>query len=324
MHRLGGHEAPPAVMSIYLGEALTQILEDIEEGLPENFSIKSEVDLGLNRLPHIVTESTDRNRTAPIAFTGNKMEFRAPGSSQSIAGPVTTLFALWAWGIEKMITLMEEAMEQEGVELQEAALKAIRYAALESKNVRFEGNCYAPEWADEAAARELPIARTTPEALKLYLEPENRALLRDLNIMTEREIFAYHETRLSQYVNGVDIERGVLVSMIREGVLPALSRQIDLEATSLGALPEKFKKGPLGKLLGEFGEIKEALLKTVMELESVQKGLEDLTLEEQEKRLTQKALPAMEQARELAEKAERLMAKDLWPYPRYRDMVNFS
>ncbi len=322
MHRLGGNEAPPAVMSVYLGELLTRILEDIEEGLPEQFSTKSEVDLGLNRLPCILAENTDRNRTAPIAFTGDKLEFRAPGASQSIAGPLTAIFAAWSWGIEQMTLLMEEDMRS--MDLQEAALKAIRHATLESKKVRFEGNCYSTEWMEEATRRGLPCAQSTPEGLKLYLDPENRALLNDLQIMTEREVFAYYEIRLEQYVNTLDIEIGVLIGMAREGVLPALSRQISMEGKSLEYLPESFREGPWGEMLLEFGELKQRLLKTLLLLESLQNSLAGLPLEEQANRLTHEALPLMEKVRKLSERVEFLMAGDLWPYPRYRDMVAFS
>jgi glutamine synthetase len=322
MHRLGGNEAPPAIMSVYLGELLTRILEDIEEGLPEQFSTKSEVDLGLNRLPCILAENTDRNRTAPIAFTGDKFEFRAPGASQSIAGPLMAIFAAWSWGIEQMTLLIEEDLQS--MELPEAALKAIRHATLESKKVRFEGNCYSREWMEEAVRRGLPNAVSTPEGLKLYLDPENRALLRDMNIMTEREIFAYYEIRLEQYVNTLDIEIGVLIGMAREGVLPALSKQIAMEGASLGYLPESFREGPWGEMLLEFGELKQKLLKTVLLLESLQNSLADLPLEEQANRLTHEALPLMEKVRKLSERVEFLMAGDLWPYPRYREMVAFS
>ena len=322
MHRLGGHEAPPAVMSVYLGELLTRILEDIEEGLPEQFSTKSEVDLGLNRLPCILAENSDRNRTAPIAFTGDKFEFRAPGASQSTAGPLTAIFAIWSWGIEQMTLLLEENLQN--MELPEAALKTIRYATLESKKVRFEGNCYSKEWAEEAIRRGLPLAQSTPEGLKLYLDPENRALLRDLNIMTEREIFAYHEIRLEQYANTLDIEIGVLIGMAREGVLPAISKQISLEGKSLEYLPESFREGPWGEMLLEFGELKQKLLEAVLLLESLQKSLGDLPLEERANRLTHEALPLMEKVRKLSERVEFLMADELWPYPRYREMVAFS
>ncbi len=322
MHRLGGNEAPPALMSVYLGELLTRILEDIEEGLPEQFSTKSEVDLGLNRLPCILAENTDRNRTAPIAFTGDKFEFRAPGASQSIAGPLTAIFAAWSWGIEQLTQHIEEDLQN--MELPEAALKAIRHATLESKRVRFEGNCYSKEWMEEATRRGLPIAQSTPEGLKLYLDPENRAILRDLNIMTEREVFAYHEIRLEQYANTLDIEIGVLIGMAREGVLPALSRQISLEGKSLEYLPKSFREGPWGEMLLEFGELKQKLLETVLLLESLQKSLGDLPLEERANRLTHEALPLMEKVRKLSERVEFLMADDLWPYPRYREMVAFS
>lgn len=185
MHRLGGNEAPPAIMSVYLGDTLSAILERIEQGLPESFPGKSLIDLGLTRLPEVSVDNTDRNRTAPLAFTGNKFEFRAPGASQSIAGPLTMILSIWAWGLDQICSMIESRLG--GGDVVDAALEAIRYAAQESKNVRFEGNAYSQEWHDEAKRRGLTIANSTPEALALYLVPEHRQLLSDLHVMTDRE-----------------------------------------------------------------------------------------------------------------------------------------
>ncbi|MDT8284453.1 MAG: glutamine synthetase III, partial [Thermovirgaceae bacterium] len=208
MRRLGGNEAPPSIMSVFLGDVLTRILDRVEEGLPDDLSSKAFIDLGLNRLPDVLKDNTDRNRTAPIAFTGNKFEFRAPGSSQSPAGPMTMILSLWAWGLEQMANMIDARIGE--TDVADAALDAIRFAALESRNIRFEGNCYSSEWHEEARRRNLPIAVTTDEALALYLVPEHRALLSGLGIYSEREIVGYYETRLEQYIKTIEIEMNVM------------------------------------------------------------------------------------------------------------------
>ncbi|MBC7077631.1 MAG: glutamine synthetase III, partial [Synergistales bacterium] len=224
MHRLGGNEAPPAIMSVYLGSALTDVLNRLEEGFPDEIPTKGLMDLGLNKLPSIKKENSDRNRTAPLAFTGNKFEFRATGASQSIAGPLTMLLTIWAWGIEEVTNRIESRLGN--TDIADATLDVLRDVAKESMAIRFEGNCYDPEWHEEARRRGLPIANTTPEALSYYLIPENRELLSALSVMTNREITAYYETRLEQYVKTVDVEMAVMDDMIRHGILPSVSRQI--------------------------------------------------------------------------------------------------
>jgi len=323
LYRLGGHEAPPAIISAFLGNVLTQLLEDIEEGVPGDIAPRSDLDLGLFRLPALRTENTDRNRTAPLAFTGNKFEFRAPGSSQSMSGPLTVLFAAWARGIERVTAALQEGLDR-GVELNEAALEAVRTAAQESRCIRFEGNCYTPEWTEEARRRGLPVAQSTPEALALYTAPEHRELLCSLGIMTDREIFAYHDIRLHQFVTTADIEMDILGAMVREGVLPALSRQIALEGKSLAALPESFSGGPCGNVLMRLGKLKETILDRLDALETLREALEQDNPAEQAFRITEEALPLMEELRSWCDEAERSVAADLWPYPRYRELLHLA
>ena len=323
VHRLGGHEAPPAIMSVFLGNALTRLLDDIEEGIPSTIAPRGDLDLGLFRLPALRTENTDRNRTAPVAFTGNKFEFRAPGASQSMSGPMTVLFALWARGMEVVMASMQQSLDQ-GKDINEAALDAVRDVSRESRAVRFEGNCYAPEWAEEARRRGLPVAHSTPEALALYTTPENRELLCSLGIMTDREIFAYHDIRLHQFVTTADIEMDLLASMTREGVLPALSRQIALEGQSLGALPAAFAGGACGAALERLGRIKEVLLEKLDALETLREELENDQPEEQAYRITDEAFPLMGEIRSWCDEAERVVAADLWPYPRYLELLHLA
>jgi len=324
MHRLGGNEAPPPIMSVHLGNVLTQILERIGEGLPEELPSKGMLDLGLNRLPSIQPEYTDRNRTAPIAYTGNKFEFRAPGASQSTAGPLTMILALWTWGMDRMAERIEARLAE--TDVADAALDAIKTAVNESSNIRYEGNCYSEEWKEEAIKRGLPVAETTSEALGLYLVPEHRELLDRLGIFTDREITAYYETRLEQYIKTLEIDMTVMESMVREGVLPALSKQIRLESEAFSSVPEdigtdttKWKEH-----IRNLVELKTDILVAVEHLSSTRDGVHDRSLTEQSDNLTARSLPAMEELRRLCQEAETVISSEFWPFPRYQELLNIS
>lgn len=322
MYRLGGNEAPPAIMSVYLGEVLSQILDRIEEGLPESIPSKGSLDLGLTRLPDIKADNTDRNRTAPIAFTGNKFEFRATGAPQAIAGPTTMLMAAWAWGLEQMTAMIENRLG-DGIDVADAALEAIRYAAIESRNVRFDGNCYSEEWAREASLRGLPLAYTTPEALAYYLVPENRQLLKDLKIMSDREVTAFYEIQIERYVKSREIEIGVLESMVREGILPAITRQLDLDARAYKALPESLSQEMplLREGLSRLARAREKLVAACDRAQVLRSRVSSAPLEESAEIVTSEGLALMEEIRGLCDSAETQIDKDFWPYPRYRELL---
>ena len=167
MHRLGGNEAPPAIMSVYLGSALTDVLNRLEEGFPDEIPTKGLMDLGLNKLPSIKKENSDRNRTAPLAFTGNKFEFRATGAtSQSPA--LTMLLTIWAWGIEEVTNRIESRLGN--TDIADATLMSCEMWQ-KSMAIRFEGNCYDPEWHEEARRRGFPSPTSTPETAFLLPDP---------------------------------------------------------------------------------------------------------------------------------------------------------
>jgi glutamine synthetase len=322
MRRLGGNEAPPAIMSVFLGDVLTQIFDKVEEGLPENLPSKAFINLGLNRLPDILKDNTDRNRTAPIAFTGNKFEFRAPGSSQSPAGPMTVMLSLWTWGLEQMAQMVESRAGE--TDVADAALDAIRNATLQSSNVRFEGNCYSQEWQEEAARRGLPVAHSTGDALALFLVPENRELLSGLGVLSDREIDGYYETRLEQYIKTMEIEMNVMENMVRTGVLPAITKQIFSEASALEKVPAHLRgNAPClwDEHIGELFRLKEGLLEGIIRLTSLRDSLGTSDLEKKSEILTEKGIPVLEGLRGMCDSAEELVAKELWPYPRYSELL---
>ena len=324
MHRLGGNEAPPAIMSAYLGSAITGILEAVEKGLPNDLPAQALIDLGMNKLPSIMADNSDRNRTAPLAFTGNKFEFRAPGAPQSIAGPLTMLLAAWAWGIDRVADMIEA--NGSDVDVLEAALDAIKYAAAESRAIRFEGNAYSAEWQQEAKKRGLKIANSTQEALALYLVPEHRELLASLGIMSEREVVAYYEVRLEQYIKTVSIEMGIMRAMLWEGILPAISRQILLEQGALSSLPEEMIKESVlwKKSVANLVSIKNGLIAASEKLDAMLAKIHELEIDEQSRMISEEALPLYVHIRSLSDRAETLIAKDIWPYPTYTRLLNIS
>lgn len=324
MHRLGGNEAPPAIMSAYLGSAITGILEAVENGLPDDLPAQALIDLGMNKLPSIMADNSDRNRTSPLAFTGNKFEFRAPGAPQSIAGPMTMLLAAWAWGMDRVADMIEA--KGSDVDVLEAALDAIKFAAAESRPIRFEGNAYSAEWQQEAKKRGLKIANSTQEALALYLVPEHRELLASLGIMTERELIAYYEVRLEQFIKTVSIEMGIMRAMLWEGILPAISRQILLEQGALSSLPEETVKESVfwKKSIADLASIKNGLIAASEKLDAMLAKIHEIEIDEQSRLITEEAIPLYVHIRSLSDRAETLVAKDIWPYPTYTRLLNIS
>ncbi len=322
MRRLGGNEAPPAIMSVFLGDVLSQIFDRVEGGLPENLPSKAFINLGLSRLPDILKDNTDRNRTAPIAFTGNKFEFRAPGSSQSPAGPMTMILSLWTWGLEQMAQMIESRVGE--TDVADAALDAIRNAALQSSNIRFEGNCYSLEWHGEAARRGLPVAHSTGEALALFLVPEHRELLSELGVLSDREIRGYYETRLEQFIKTMEIEMNVMENMVRTGVLPAITKQIFSEASALEKVPDSLKgDNPClwEEHIGDLFRLKEGLIEGINRMTSLRDSLGAADMEKKSEILSEKGIPVLEGIRGMCDAVEELVSREFWPYPRYSELL---
>ncbi|MCX7828787.1 MAG: glutamine synthetase III [Thermanaerothrix sp.] len=328
VHRLGGSEAPPVIMSIYLGEVITRVLDRIDEEL-EALEGKRPMDLGLNRLPSIRADNTDRNRTAPIAFTGNKLEFRSPGSSQSIAGPLTMLASAWAMGLEWIGDRMESRIAS-GMEPRDAALEAVREAVRRSRGVMFEGNCYSPEWEQEARRRGLAVARRPSEALERLVAPENAALLSRLGVMRERECRILFETRLEQHAKWTEIEMGVMRNMVLEGILPALGKAVRDEGAALQAAKAFGLWDPAGSgswLLKGLWEARLRVSEGLKELEGALSKLKETASKEdplEACRAAEGCVEAMERLRRAADLGEELCPGEAWIYPTYRQLLSLG
>ncbi len=205
-HRLGANEAPPAIISVFLGDLLNRILNEIEKGAASEASPEAALlRLGVSKLPEVMKDNTDRNRTSPFAFTGNKFEFRAVGASASTAFPVTLLNAAVADGFEYVTTEIEKRVKA-GKKVDAAALEVIKELARDTKAIRFEGNGYSDEWVKDAEKRGLPNLRKTPEALHAMVGAEAKSMLTRLGVFSDAELQSRFHVRIERYIKNLLIE----------------------------------------------------------------------------------------------------------------------
>ncbi|MCE1227983.1 MAG: glutamine synthetase III [Firmicutes bacterium] len=322
-HRLGANEAPPAIMSAFLGGQLNHVLEAIECGNAADASEKRLLDFGLARLPQVVKDATDRNRTSPFAFTGNKFEFRAVGSSQPIAFPLTLINAAAAEAIQELTQELEAELAQ-GKELNLAALTVIRKTVIDTKVIRFEGNGYADAWREEAERRGLPHARDTVAALGSFEQSDSRDLVVNLGILTAEEWEARIHIRHEQYQKTLAIEAQVLREMAETMAIPALLEDLRLRAEALKALAavgielSPALRGALAAQAQLVGQAQEQLvaLKAAMVFAESVTDLHDRT-----RAFGTAVKQTQEVLRDLLDQAEKDCAAKLWPMPVYRELL---
>ncbi|WP_347712574.1 glutamine synthetase III [uncultured Fretibacterium sp.] len=324
LFRLGGHEAPPSITSVYLGSALTELLSRLDQAdvsLPD----RGPMDLGLAKLPSIIPYDSDRNRTAPVAFTGDKFEFRAPGASQSIALPVTMFASLWAWGVQQMTDMIEERSSG-GKDPMDVALDAVKEAVRRGGDVLFEGDAYSREWHEEARKRGLIQAGDMPGKIDLLLLPENKKMLEELGVFHEHELEALHDIRMEAFVRSLEIEVAILYDMLWEGILPALSKQLILEKNSLSALDGmEFPEGePWREYILGLGRTRAALIEDTHRLNELRGRMAELPVRERADFLVGTAIPLMDSIRKRCDAAEVNIAADIWPYPISRNLLSLS
>ena len=322
-HRLGANEAPPAIMSAFLGRQLNQVLDAIERGDVADASEKRLLDFGLANLPQLEKDATDRNRTSPFAFTGNKFEFRAVGSSQPIAFPLTVINAAVAEALDELTAALEREMAL-GKETASAVLAVVRGAVAETKAIRFEGNGYSEEWKAEAEQRGLPHARDTVAALHIFEEPAAKEVFIRSGIFTSQEWESRIHIRHEQYQKALSIEAQVLREMAETMVLPTLLEDLRLRADALvklGAAGIEVPESLLGALKIQthlVGSAQEHLvaLKAVMVSAEAQEDLHART-----QAYGTQVKQTQESLRELLDQAEKDCAARLWPIPVYRELL---
>jgi glutamine synthetase len=323
-HRLGANEAPPAIISVFMGDMLTRVIDDIAAGKTgKQGAAQAMIQLGVAKLPDVAKDNTDRNRTSPFAFTGAKFEFRAVGSSQSIAFPVMLLNATVAEAIGELTDAIRKELKTTESR-DDAVLKVIRDAFKQTTAVRFEGNNYSEEWVREAKKRGLPNFRRTPEALAQIITKPSRELFMNLAILTKEEIDSRYHIRLERYIKDMLIEMHTLAEIANTMVLPAGYEYLgSLASAAAQAKSAGVKPAPQLQAANEAGVIVTGLQKSAAALVKAIDKAESLhhDPEKQARFLTADGAAAMEAVRAASDKLEINIGDGYWPLPRYREML---
>ncbi len=322
-HRLGAAEAPPAIVSVFVGDDLAEVLDCIEQGKSYDGSEAGRMEIGVSVLPSIPKDSTDRNRTSPFAFTGNKFEFRSVGSSQSIAGANTVINTIMAEELGRFADELERAED-----FNKALNDLIRRTIREHKRILFNGDGYSGVWEEEAKRRGLANLKTTVDALPAFLMEKNIKLFTSHGIYTEKEMRSRYAILLDTYNKIINIEALTMVDMVRKEILPAVSRYEGQLAEILGQkkaaadcagieIPYNTEKETLGSLseLCDKASTQVVLLETLISKTDYK---DDLARGEYYRDIV---IPAMNDLRKTCDMMETLTARDMWPFPQYGDML---
>lgn len=328
-HRLGAQEAPPGIISVFLGTELNEVLNALEEGRPVNKPETTQIhvmgttlDLKVATLPKLSRDMTDRNRTSPFAFTGNKFEFRAVGSKQSPSFPVTILNSAVASALIEIKEDLKNQMGSRNVASQEDMITVIRKYITLTKKIRFEGDNYTEEWVTEAAKRGLPNIVKSPEAFKRIMSPNNTEMLTRLGVFTKAELDSRYHILSEKYAKEIVIEAQTLLGILVQQILPAAfsyRRELSESAHFLKSVGSA--AGPELKWLAQLEPICTDLQESVEELEATL--AETHPIEEAgaaADHVCNKLSPAIEKARILSDQLERLCADKYWPLPKYQEM----
>ena len=324
-HRLGAAEAPPAIVSVFVGDDLAEVLECIEKGTSYDASGAGRMEIGVSVLPAIPKDSTDRNRTSPFAFTGNKFEYRSVGSSQSIAGANTVINTIMAEELGQFADELEKAGKDD---FNRALDELIKRTIKEHKRILFNGDGYSEVWEEEAKRRGLANLRTTVDALPAFLMEKNIKLFTSHNIYTETEMRSRYAILLDTYNKIINIEAHTMIDMARKEILPAVSRYVgqlfDILNGKLAASEKINAKishnmeeetavslsGLCDKALTELVRLETLIAKTDYK-DDLDRGTYYRDI----------VIPAMNELRATCDAMEMLTARDMWPFPQYGDML---
>jgi glutamine synthetase len=311
-HRLGANEAPPAIISIFLGAELEKVFAAIESGKAERSKPGSFLGLGTPVLPALPLHGGDRNRTSPFAFTGNKFEFRALGSSQSLALPNTVLNTIVAEAIDDLAGKLKSALKGSSGGLEKAVAKVVKESYGQNKRIVFSGDNYSPEWHAEAEKRGLYNLRSTPDALPWLVDKGTVALFKKYKVLSKRELESRHEVFLEQYATKINIESETAAAIARTEILPAAVRYLN-----------ELKLADLEDLIGEVQPLIKELHYAILKLEDVnlKESQDDSNAVKWAAYMHDKVIPAMDDVRDVADRLEGLVADDLWPLPKYSEML---
>ena len=321
-HRLGANEAPPAIISIFVGEELEAVIDAIASDSPYAGPVKMKMDLGVDVLPKFSKDTTDRNRTSPFAFTGNKFEFRMPGSAENLSDCNTILNTAVAKELKGY------ADELEGAEdFTSAVIALVKRTIRDHRRVIFNGNGYTAEWEEEAAKRGLPNKKNTPAALPALIEPKNIALMEDFGVLTKVEMESRYEVEMEHYSKIINIEALTMLEMARKQLLPAVNAymsEVANTAASKLAVSENLSVRSETKALTRLSADADAMSDAVDELQAAVDAAKALS-DESAKAVAfhDDVLPKMDALRAAADDAETICGEDYWPLPSYSKMLYY-
>ncbi|UYJ10282.1 MAG: glutamine synthetase III [Oscillospiraceae bacterium] len=321
-HRLGANEAPPAIISIFVGEELEAVIDAIASDSPYAGPVKMKMDLGVDVLPKFSKDTTDRNRTSPFAFTGNKFEFRMPGSAQNLSDCDTILNTAVAKELKGY------ADELEGAEdFTSAAIALVKRTIRDHRRVIFNGNGYTAEWEAEAAKRGLPNKKNTPAALPALIDPKNIALMEEFGVLTKVEMESRYEVEMEHYAKVINIEALTMLEMARKQLLPAVNAymsEVANTAASKLAVSESISVRSETKTLGRLSADADAMSDAIDTLQDAVDAAKALPSEsEKAVAFHDNVLPAMDALRAAADDAETVCGEDYWPLPSYSKMLYY-
>ncbi|MGE3107035.1 MAG: glutamine synthetase III [Phycisphaerales bacterium] len=320
-HRLGANEAPPAIISIFLGDMLTDLIEQLESGGPKRTLKRGDLDLGAHSLPQLPRHAGDRNRTSPFAFTGNKFEFRAVGSSQASAWPNTILNTIVAESLDYLADQLEKALKKNKGDLQAAVRGVLKAVVKEHKRIIFNGDNYSQEWHDLAAKRGLPNFRDTVEALPSLKSKKAGDLFKKYKVLSKSELDSRAHIFFEKFNKQVAIEAETMISMARTMILPAVQQQQTKLAESVSATEGAGVECAAQRSEFEaYVELAERFRGAIQTLDH-EASHEDQDVLAHAKHIKNTVRPAMGEVRQLADELETLTAADLWPMPTYREIL---
>ena len=321
-HRLGANEAPPAIISIFVGEELEAVIDAIASDSPYAGPVKMKMDLGVDVLPKFSKDTTDRNRTSPFAFTGNKFEFRMPGSAENLSDANTILNTAVAKELKGYADELESAED-----FTSAVIALVKRTIRDHRRVIFNGNGYTAEWEEEAAKRGLPNKKNTPAALPALIEPKNIALMEEFGVLTKVEMESRYEVEMEHYSKIINIEALTMLEMARKQLLPAVNSymsELANTAASKLAVSENISVRSETKTLGRLSADADAMSDAIDTLQDAVDASKALPTEaEKAVAFHDNVLPAMDALRAAADDAETICGEDYWPLPSYSKMLYY-
>ena len=331
-HRLGANEAPPAIISVFIGQQLTKVLEELKGVTDGKLSPEEKTDLKLNvvgKIPDVLLDNTDRNRTSPFAFTGNKWEFRAVGSTANCAGPMTVLNTIMAKQLRDFKNEVDELIEKKGMKKDEAIFNVLREYIKMTENILFEGDGYSKEWEVEAARRGLSNHKHTPDALKAKVSEKSMAIFEEMEVMNKVEMEARYEIELEEYVKRIQIEGRVLGDIAKNHVIPTAIRYQNLVIDNVKGLKEIFSDKEFEAVANEQLQIIKKISHhisninmKVVEMTNERKAanlIEDVEMQAQA--YCHKVKPYFDEIRYHSDKLEIIVDNELWTLTKYRELL---